>query len=274
MVRCLIRVEVVEMRAKLLITFCLLVIVGGLAVQAGSVAVSYLGHSCFTVQAHGGPIIMIDPYATYVPYPGLPAPADVVLMTHAHIDHCPDCYGETDRVEGDPIKVFLLDDNGRCREKLPPAAWAITPEFKIHAIEASHVTESGGGQGWVCMFSFEVGGIRFAHLGDLGRVLTADQIEALSDVDVLFLPVGGVATIDAEEAMTVIGQLPTVKVVFPMHYYVAGYCPWTDFAPLEDFTDLAEASYTVRTIDGYWATLDSETLPRSVEVWVLEYKTD
>ena len=124
------------------------------------------------------------------------------------------------------------------------------------------------------MFSFEIGGIQFAHLSDLGKVLTASQVSALSDVDVLFLPVGGVATIDPEEAMTVIGQLPSVKVVFPMHYYVRGLTPWTDFAPVDDFTELAEASCAVRTIGDYYVTIDAETLPRSVEVWVLEYKAD
>lgn len=245
----------------------------GVATLAGEVAVSYLGHSCFTIQAEDGPIIMIDPYGSYVPYPALPKPADVVLRTHGHVDHCPACYGEQDRIEGDPIKVYLLDDNGRCRQKLPPNSWVITPEFKTHAIEASHVTLSGGGAGWVCMFSFEIDGIKFAHLGDLGRPLNTTQIAALSDVDVLFVPVGGAYTINAAEAMTVIGQLPSVRVVFPMHYYVDGITPWPDMAPLSDFADLAEAEYMVRTIEDFSTTLNADTLPRSVEVWILDYET-
>ena len=262
------------MRAKLLVVAVLTITTLGLSVRAGDVVVSYLGHSCFTIQAEGGPIVMIDPYATFLPYPGLPAPADIVLITHQHIDHCPWCFGEPNRVEGNPIRVYRWDDNGRCQQKLPPGNLVITEEFKTQVIEASHVTASGGGQGWVCMFSFEIDGIRFAHLGDVGKVLTASQVSALSDVDVLFLPVGGAFTIDAAEAMTVIGQLPSVKVVFPMHYFVSGFTPWTDIAPLDDFTNLAEARYTVRTIDDYYVTVDGETLPRSVEVWVLEYKTD
>jgi len=252
----------------------LFVILGiGVAAFAGDVTVTYLGHSCFTLQAEDGPIIMIDPYGSYVPYPALPKPADIVLMTHAHIDHCPYCHKENDRVEGDPIKVFLLDGDGRCREKIPPASWVITPEFKTHAIEGNHVTLDGGGQGWVCMFSFEIGGIKFAHLGDLGRILTSDQIEALNDVDVLFLPVGGAYTINAAEAMTVIAQLPSVKIVFPMHYYVEGYCPWPDIAPLDDFTLVAEVLHTVREIEDFKKVLDTDTLPRSVEVWTLDYET-
>ena len=72
--------------------------------------------------------------------------------------------------------------------------------------------------------------------------------------------------------MTVIAQLPSVKVVFPMHYYVEGYCPWPDMAPLEDFTLVADVLYTVREIDDYKAVLDVDTLPRGVEIWVLEFQ--
>ena len=240
------------------------------------VHVSYLGHSCFTIQADGGPIVMIDPYASYVPYPALPKPADIVLMTHAHIDHCPPCFGEMDRVEGDPILVHLWDEEGRCREKRPPSSWIITDEFKTSAIEGTHVTASGGGQGWVCMFSFEIGGIRFAHLADLGQVLDAGQMHALSDVDVLFIPVGGAFTLNAAEALTVIAQLPSVSVVLPMHYYVEGITPstWSDMAPLEEFTQVAAVLYEIREIGDSEATMDSDTLPRSTEIWILDYARD
>ena len=37
--------------------------------------IAYLGHSCFTATAADGTIVMIDPYASYVPYPALPKPA-------------------------------------------------------------------------------------------------------------------------------------------------------------------------------------------------------
>ncbi len=60
--------------------------------SADQVEVEYLGHSCFSLQANAGPVIIIDPYGTFVPYPALPRAADVVLMTHGHIDHCPYCF--------------------------------------------------------------------------------------------------------------------------------------------------------------------------------------
>lgn len=247
-----------------------ILVIGSIALAGASepVSVGYLGHSCFTIQASEGPIIMIDPYASYVPFPALPQPADVVLMTHAHIDHCPPCHGEANRYTGDPIVVAPWDSQGRIRE----GNWRITDDVLVRFTEASHVTAGGGGQGYVCLFSFEVGGIRFAHLGDVGKLLTGSQMAALAGVEVLFLPVGGAYTINAAEAMTVIAQLPSVKVVLPMHYRVDGITPWPDMAPLTDFTVLADTLYPVLTKDADQVIVDSESLPESVEIWVLDFK--
>jgi L-ascorbate metabolism protein UlaG (beta-lactamase superfamily) len=250
--------------------FCLMMgiaAVAGFVLTAEPVTVTFLGHSCFTFQAEGGSIVMLDPYATYVPYPGLPQPADVVLMTHGHIDHCPPCYGETDRYTGDPRVVAPWNSQGRTQE----GTWRIAEDLVVRFIEATHVTSSGGGQGYVTLFAFEIGGIRFAHLGDLGRTLSDSQIEALGDVDVLCIPVGGAFTIDAAEALTVIGQLPSVKIVLPIHYYVDGITPWTDMAPLSDFLSVAEGTYEIVEKDAAQVILTAEDLPEETQIWVLDY---
>lgn len=232
------------------------------------VTVGYLGHSCFTVQAEGGLLILIDPYADYLPYPGLPTTADVVLITHGHIDHCAHCYGQKDRVEGDPTVVWPFGTDGRVRE----GSWKIIEGLSVRFVEATHVTASGGGQGSVCLFSFVQDGIRFAHLGDLGRTLSEAQIAALGDVQVLLIPVGGAYTIDAAEAIAVVKQLPSVRVVIPMHYYVEGYCPWPDIAPVDGFLDLAIAEgWTVRESEVAELSLSAESLPDQAEVWTMTF---
>ncbi len=239
---------------------------------ADEVTIDYLGHSCLAITDGDGTIVMIDPYGTYVPYPALPKEADVVLITHGHIDHCPYCYGENNRVLGDPEIVWPFDEEGRVVE----GEWKSESieRLTVDFIEATHVTRKGGGQGLVCLFSFEFDDVRFAHLADLGRPLNEEQIEALGDVEVLFIPVGGAYTIDASEAIEVIKQLPTVRVAIPMHYYVAGYCPWEDMKPVDGFIRLAnaESEWTVQELDTSQVTVSADTLHETLEVWALEYE--
>jgi L-ascorbate metabolism protein UlaG (beta-lactamase superfamily) len=254
---------------RLALLVLLSVVLSGVVVSAAT-TVEYLGHSCFTITSAEGLVVMMDPYASYVPYPALPQPADIVLITHGHIDHCPRCYGETDRVTGSPIEVLLLDANGRCREKTYPAAWVITEAFRTQAVEGSHVTKTGGGQGYVCMYSFVIDGIRFAHLGDLGQPLSQEQIAALGDVQVLFIPVGGTATLDASDAAAVVESLPSLRVAIPMHYAIDGLCPWP-FAEVTPFVELATSKgWTTRELDA--SSIALEALPEALEVWVLDYK--
>ena len=253
------------MRTALLVAFVLLLT--AVAAFCGEVTVTYYGHSCFTLASEGGPTIMIDPYGSYVPYPGLPAEADIVLMTHKHVDHCPPCHGEMDRVLGDPLYVLALKADG----SVMAGNWKITDAFSTRILAASHENARGGGAGLVGIFRFEIDGIVFAHLGDLGTLLDAAQVAALRDVEVVFLPVGKQFTLDAAEAMTVIAQLPAVKVVFPIHYYVQGITPWSGMAPLSDFTALAGLMYPVTRIDDDSVTLDADDLPASLEVWLLNY---
>lgn len=232
-------------------------------VLAEEVAISYLGHSCFTFRAGDGPIVLVDPYDEYVPYPALPKPADIVLVTHDHVDHC-----AVDRVEGDPMIIWGLDDEGKAIE-----GEGTMQGIEIRAIPASHGMYQGKSLGECAIFIFVVGNVHFAHLADLGELLSPEQVEALSDVEVLFIPVDGVYTIDAAKAVEVIQSLPSVRVVIPMHYFVEGYCPWEDMAPVDDFIDLAKVEWTVRELGLSQVQLSAEALPDEMEVWLLDYET-
>lgn len=252
---------------NMVVTLC---VVGmGAAALAGTVEIDWLGHSCFSLHGEDLPTVVIDPYATYLPYPGLPKPADIVLITHGHIDHCPYCFGQKDRVSGDPMIVFPFGPDRRVRE----GRWKIGEALVVQFVEAPHVTASGGGQGWVSMFAFDLAGVRFAHLGDVGQPLTESQIEALGPVDVLFLPVGGTYTIGPEEAVAVIEQLPTVRIAIPMHFFVEGYCPWP-LAPVDDFVAAVGATWPVHRIEGSTAMITADTLPESVEIWVMPFAAE
>jgi len=62
--------------------------------------------------------------------------------------------------------------------------------------------------------------MKICHLSDIGqRELTSEQIEQIGDVDILMIPVGGVYTLDAKQASSIISQIEP-KMVIPMHYQV------------------------------------------------------
>ena len=55
------------------------------------------------------------------------------------------------------------------------------------------------------------------HLGDLGHRLTAQLLEEIGSVDVLFLPVGEVSTFSVNLAVETVRALEP-RIVIPMHY--------------------------------------------------------
>ena len=71
------------------------------------------------------------------------------------------------------------------------------------------------------VFAVEIDGVHICHLGDLGHLLTDEQVTELGPVDVLLVPVGGETTLTPTEAAEVVAQIGP-KIVIPMHYGVDG----------------------------------------------------
>jgi len=80
----------------------------------------------------------------------------------------------------------------------------------------------------------EVDGLTICHLGDLGHELTDAQVKSIGKVDVLMIPIGGIYTINGEQAQAVMKQLKPRLYVFPMHYGVPGF---DDLTGPEEFLD-------------------------------------
>jgi L-ascorbate metabolism protein UlaG (beta-lactamase superfamily) len=133
---------------------------------------------------------------------------------------------------------------------------------EIQGIFADHDTVGGQERGRVTIFAFDVDGIKVCHLGDLGTELTSEQLDKVDGVDVLMIPVGGKATIDAKTAVKVISQVEP-KMVIPMHYANG---KMTDFAPLSVF--LQEMGVNPMPLDRL--KINVKDLPEELEVVVLK----
>ena len=58
-----------------------------------------------------------------------------------------------------------------------------------------------------CLFLFDFGDLTVAHLGDMAKVPTQTKIEALEQVDVLLVPVGGGNSLNAAQAAELVSML-------------------------------------------------------------------
>jgi L-ascorbate metabolism protein UlaG (beta-lactamase superfamily) len=127
--------------------------------------------------------------------------ADLVLVTHEHADH-----NAVEVVGGSP--AVLRSTAGRLE----------SPLGEVLAVASEHDDVAGTARGPNTIFCFSVDGIRACHLGDFGQSrLRPEQREAVGEVDVLFVPVGGGPTIGGEAAAELVRAVGA-RLVVPMHY--------------------------------------------------------
>jgi L-ascorbate metabolism protein UlaG (beta-lactamase superfamily) len=69
------------------------------------------------------------------------------------------------------------------------------------------------------LYLFNYNGVTVAHLGDMAKVPTQTQIEALEEVNVLLVPVGGGNSLNAAQAAELVSMLEP-NIVVPMHYKI------------------------------------------------------
>ena len=171
---------------------------------------TWYGQSCFLLETAGGTRIVMDPIPKGIGYE-LPQglKADIVTISHEHVDH-----NNVGFVTGKPrvLRGLTADKKGwtRIDEKVK--------DVSIRSVGVYHDDQRGAARGLDTVFIFEVGGVRIAHLGDLGHVLNDEQLAAIGAVDVLLVPVGGTFTVDGLTATQVVEQLRPRIMVIPMHY--------------------------------------------------------
>ncbi len=175
----------------------------------GKITLKWHGHSCFSVTADDYTIVL-DPFADgSVPgLPNLELHANCVLCSHQHSDHgCTDVVTVTEQ-ENSPFRVLKID--------------------------TFHDDEQGAKRGPNRIHILEACGMRIVHFGDLGCMLTSEQIDLLKKADVVMIPVGGFYTIDADQAKEIVSILGP-NVVIPMHYRSDSF-GYPVIGRLEEFT--------------------------------------
>lgn len=174
----------------------------------------WLGHAAFRLKSKDATIIT-DPFDKSL---GLGNPgqrADIVTISHDHPHH-----NAVATVKGDPAVI-----NG-------PGEYEIRGVF-ITGVWTYADDQGGKERGRNNVFLFHLDDLFVCHLGSLGHTLNSQQLDALGDVDVLLVPIGGAASLTSSKASEVISQIEP-KIVVPMHYSTGRETLQTD--SLEKFT--------------------------------------
>lgn len=213
--------------------------------------VTWFGHACWLVE--GSPVegetirVVMDPHDGACV--GLKKPevaAEIVLVSHSHFDH-----NHPDVVKG---YQKVIDKPGSYN----------VGNFHVKGVPAKHDEKGGSLRGDNIVFVFELDGIKFCHAGDLGHTFTEEQIEKIGKVNVLFVPVGGVYTVDAKGATVVTKQLKP-NIVIPMHYKLPGLS--VGIGSLEPFL----TGKKVKKAGSNTVSITKNELPAETEVLVFEY---
>ncbi len=208
--------------------------------------INWLGHSCFRISGKQATVIT-DPYSPSLGYSLGKPTARIVTVSHNHQGHS-----------------YVQGIGGEPRLVTGPGEYEISGVLII-GVATFHDMEQGGKRGRNTIYLIEIDDISVCHLGDLGHVLTAEQVEEIDAVDVLLLPVGGVSTINAPIAAEIVRQLEP-KAVVPMHFKTPALS-W-ELEPVERF--LKEIG--VKQVDSQpKLSLTKSSLPASTQVFLLDY---
>lgn len=164
--------------------------------------ITWLGHSCFKIQNKGLTIIT-DPYGPALGLRPIKAKADIVTASHTHPDH-----NYLKGIMGEP---FVVNDVGEYE----------TRGVYIVGLASAQPKEPEAAGKRNIIFRFFLEGIVLVHPGDLGHLLSEEVIDALGDVDVLFVPAGDQGTLPVDKIPELIGQIEP-RIVIPMHYKIPG----------------------------------------------------
>jgi L-ascorbate metabolism protein UlaG (beta-lactamase superfamily) len=208
--------------------------------------ITWLGHSCFRIKGKEVTVIT-DPCHPSLGYSLGKLQANIVTLSHFHPGHS---YTEAINSEFKAIKG--------------PGEYELKGVF-ITGIATWHDAVQGQKLGKNTVYLLEIDGLALCHLGDLGHLPSAEIIEDVGDIDVLFLPVGGVSTIGGTTAAEIVRRL-TPKVVIPMHYKTPALT--TELEPVDKF--LKEVGIKEK-VSQPKLSVNRASLPTSTQVIILDY---
>lgn len=166
--------------------------------------ITWYGLSCFRLTERGLASIVTDPYDHRITgYEPLKLKADVVTVSHDAPGH-----------------NYTAGVKGKSQIITGPGEYEIGGVF-ITGVQTNGFTKQTLDEPRNTLYVFDFEGLTVAHLGDLRRIPSQGEIEALGNVNIALVPVGGGGGLTATKAIEIISVLEP-GIVIPMHFHIPG----------------------------------------------------
>jgi L-ascorbate metabolism protein UlaG (beta-lactamase superfamily) len=177
--------------------------------------ITWYGLACFRLTERGLATVVTDPYDPRATGSGSTRlRADIVTVSHDAPGH-----------------NYVNAVKGVSRILTGPGEYEIGGVF-ITGVQTNGHTKRNPDELRNTLYVFDYEGVTVAHLGDLSRVPSQTEVEALGTVHIALVPVGGGASLNAAKAAEVVALLEP-GIVIPMHYATPGSS--LKLAPLSKF---------------------------------------
>lgn len=208
--------------------------------------ITFFGHSMFLIESKSGLRIGMDPFDENVKSRLPDIKADIVTVSHAHYDH-----SNIGLFKGSPE---IIRKTGKFNIK----------DVSITGYPSFHDNNGGSIRGENIIFEIEIDGIRFVHLGDFGSFKEVSTLNLIKNMDILFIPVGGVYTINHLEAVILMEKL-NPKIVIPMHFKEKD--TKVTVSKINNFKNALEG-YFVNDLENYFEIIKEE-IPQKTQIWIM-----
>lgn len=161
--------------------------------------IRWLGESCFLIQVSNGRRILLDPVNLTIEKISNLNPS-IITLSHNYLY-------ENNR------SIYTLKE-GNIVNSLGKHKYY---DISINGYLSYHDNICGEKRGENIIYLIKAENINLCHLGHIGHKLSEDMLSKLTNIDILFIPIGGHFTINSTEALNIISKIKP-KYIIPMYY--------------------------------------------------------
>lgn len=166
--------------------------------------ITHHGGQCFKVTL-GDLTIVFDPIAKGSSLPGVRFGADIALVSRNHVDM--NGIAEVTYGEKEP---FAITGPGEYEKEGVTVQGFLT--------KSEYALGKGQSEAMNTIYAVKLEGMTLVHLGALSdKAISLEAREAIDEIDVLFVPIGGDGVLDPAEAAKMATFLEP-KIIIPMHW--------------------------------------------------------